>query len=366
LPPQDVPLEITAPSPMDGFRVQVVNNIPLGKDEKVYISRELASDILNPTDPNFTQIRDPVMLDIVIDIEPELSSGGNTTSASSPGTTGTRTADILLDQVPGLDLSEGDVTSGLSRASSIKTALSALVSHVSSIIHDDISPSIQRFAPLKRPSARVSLPAITSTGLGSAALPDVEEAVIFSRLGKPTLDRLTWSAIYMAGELCEERLPLEIVRDHQVLVIKRGSCSFSQKLRNIPAVPPSRNSLNLVIVVSFDTVDDLAYEGHDIEGEDKLADDVFIHARPFSSTTPPASSIYPKAALLAEPYLVRPHLDEIQFTAGGFGRHRPISLIMVGGGADTYALLSRASGLGIKRRYIMRSQGVPVSNLYII
>jgi len=240
------------------------------------------------------------------------------------------------------------------------------VSHVSSIIRDDISPSIPRFAQSRRASARVSLPAITSTGLGSAPLPDVDEAVIFARSGKPATDRLTWTSIYMAGEMCHERLPLDVVRSHPVIVMKRGGCSFSQKLRSIPAYPPSHTSLKLVIVVSYETDGDLTATGHNPEESNLQVDEVQLRARPFSSTTLPASSFYPRAALLAEPYLVRPHLDETQFTAGGFGRHRPIGLIMVGGGEETYDLLLHASGIGLKRRYVMRSQGVPVSNLHII
>jgi hypothetical protein len=53
-------------------------------------------------------------------------------------------------------------------------------------------------------------------------------------------------------------------------------------------------------------------------------------------------------------------------TASGIPRSNPVSLLMVGGGDETYALLQVATGVGIKRRYSMRSQGVPITNLYII
>jgi hypothetical protein len=143
----------------------------------------------------------------------------------------------------------------------------------------------------------------------------------------------------MAGDLCDQRILREIAQSHQVLVIKRGGCSFSQKLRNIAAFPPSRNALKLVIVVSYE--------------EEKY----------FPSQEHPTPGL---AASLAEPYLARPQLDETQMTAGGIPRRHLLSMVLVGGGEETYELLRQARGVGIKRRYSMRSQGVPISNLFVV
>jgi hypothetical protein len=41
-------------------------------------------------------------------------------------------------------------------------------------------------------------------------------------------------------------------------------------------------------------------------------------------------------------------------------------MVMVGGGERSYEGLRRALGVGIKRRYTVLAQGVPISNLIII
>lgn len=170
----------------------------------------------------------------------------------------------------------------------------------------------------------------------------MEDASIVSISGQPLRSRLSWSTIYFADEICDHRILREIAQSHQVLVIKRGGCSFSQKLRNIAAYPPSRHALKLVIVVDYD-------------------EKTFAEA---STSTPPHSAGL--AAIRAEPFLIRPLLDEPQMTAGGLPRRHPISMVMVGGGEETYGLLRRATGVGIKRRYSIRSQGIPINNLYIV
>ena len=107
--------------------------------------------------------------------------------------------------------------------------------------------------------------------------------------------------------------------------MKRGGCSFSQKLQNIPSFAPSASSLQLVIVVSYGD-DDGTGAG----------------------------------------WLIRPLLDQVQTTLGGLPRHNPIPMVMVGGGEQTYNALGHAFGLGVKRRYSMQAQGIPISNLIIV
>lgn len=308
----------------EGFRVQVVNNVPLGKDEKVFLSRETTLDILDPMDPNFTRIHDSGMTDLVIDLipeyfQPQKDSEDSRDAASERGRFVHKAAhtDHSTDVAP----------------SAMKTAFTSRTNSVSSILHDEaVDPA--------RPSVlRLVLPAAISAGLGSGPLPDVEDASTASA-GVSTKPRLPWSSIYFTDEICDHRIPREVVQNHQVLVVKRGGCSFSEKLRNIAAFPPSENALKLVIVVSYD----------EMEAE--------------SESGPSKGS--PLAARRAEPYLVQPHLDEIQRTAGGLPRPRLISLVMVGGGEETYKLLQRAGGVGIKRRYTVHTQGIPINNLYIV
>ena len=69
---------------------------------------------------------------------------------------------------------------------------------------------------------------------------------------------------------------------------------------------------------------------------------------------------------LPDGWLIRPLLEDQQLTAAGLPRHNPIPMVMVAGGEQMIDVLGRAKGLGIKRRYSMQAQGVPISNLYIV
>jgi hypothetical protein len=157
-------------------------------------------------------------------------------------------------------------------------------------------------------------------------MPDTKDPDTSYSLDNP----LIWSNIYVhPTTLCAERLPLEVVKQHQIIAIPRGDCSFSTKLHNIPAYPPDPASLQLVIIVSF--------PGHE---ENRHVD----------PERPP----------------VQPLLDDVQYTPTGILRPNPIPMIMVGGGDDTIKLLRRASGVGVRRRYYFRSQGVKIGNLIVL
>ncbi|CAG7948967.1 unnamed protein product [Penicillium olsonii] len=325
---QDVRLEDPTPTTggEDGYRVQVINNVPLGKDEKVYLSRQITFDVVDPYDPNFTRVRDNTMLDLVIDVLPEPSRRRN---ASAPPRDEQSQADH--PQLADSNKLASRVDAAIeSPDSTVRAILSSLVNSVSSLLRDEPADP----APL-----RLSLPAAISTGVGSAMLPDIEDAVTMSLFGSQSTKALTWSNIYFAGDLCNERIPREVAQHHEVLVIKRGGCTFSEKLRNIPAYRPIRNALKLIVVVSYDDVPD------------------------YQQTSGTRPSL---AAARAEPILIRPHLEEAQMTPSGIPRNYLISMVMVGGGDETYQLLQHAGGIGVKRRYTMRSRGVPITNLHIV
>lgn len=348
---QDAPLggrSFAADAEDGGYRVQVINNVPLGKDEKVYLSRQITFDVVDPDDPNFTRVRDTAMLDLVIDVLPEPSRRRNGSASRRAEPPAAENSDNREDPelhlgrhrpVPAVD--ESSIVA--SPDTSMKSMLSNLVNSVSSLLRDDPSEA----APL-----RLSLPVTLPTGLGTAPLPDVEDAVTMSLFGNPSRNTLTWSSIYFADDLCNQRILRDVAQSHEVLVIKRGGCTFSQKLRNIAAYRPSRSSLKMVVVVSYDDEVPPSRSEQDSSSSSD-ADDGSVPTVPL-------------AALRAEPYLIRPHLDEAQMTASGIPRNNPVSMVMVGGGAETYALLQAATGLGIKRRYSIRSRGVPITNLYII
>ncbi|KAL8811627.1 MAG: hypothetical protein Q9200_001655 [Gallowayella weberi] len=298
--------------PKDGdlYRVQAINNIAMGKDEKVFMAKDTAASVVNPLDPNFTRVRDSSMLDLVIDVVPERTCRTEDTNSRIEENSSTSSSP---------DLVRSDSARAVSRTeSSMKLAFNSLIEHVAALIHNEPQETPRGFS-------REYYPAITPSGVGAAPLPDVEDAPGPDVSGSAQGD-LLWRSIHVTGNNCHGRLPFSVTRDHQILVMKRGGCHFSQKLQNIPSVPPSKHSLQMVIVVSYDDAEDGLPSG----------------------------------------WLVRPLLDTPQLTSTGLPRHRPIPMVMVGGGDKTYNMFRRAVGLGLKRRYSVQAQGVPISNLIMI
>ncbi|KAI4128770.1 MAG: hypothetical protein LQ338_002565 [Usnochroma carphineum] len=311
---QDVKVDIDGvPSKGELYRVQAINNIAMGKDEKIFVAKDTAASVVNPLDPNFTRVRDTAMLDLVVDVAPQqiCTKQNNTSNLFDNKITTTSSPDLTYSSSAQQDAPN---------ESSMMLAFNSLIEHVAALIHKEPQETTTGFL-------REYLPAVTPIGAGAAPLPDVEEALGPDVSGSPQ-GALLWHSIYVTDNNCHTRLPVSVPRDHQIIVIKRGGCSFSQKLENIPSVPPSKNSLQMVIVVSYD--DDDAEAG------------------------------------LPSGWLVRPLLETHQLTSTGLPRHRPIPMVMVGGGDKTHDIFRRAVGLGLKRRYSVQAQGVPISNLIII
>ena len=288
------------------YRVQAINNIALGKDEKIYLGKDVVAGVVSPLDPNFSRVRDTAMLDIVVDFEASGSLHEKSAEEPSKNVTG---SPVITPST--------DFTISTAAASNMRVAFNSLVSHVSSILHDQSSATVPK-------ANRGYIPAITPTGTGAAPIPDFEEAPSPDASGS-VKGSLVWQSIYFGGEICNGRLSQSVPNDHQVIIVKRGGCSFSQKLQNIPSFAPSTSSLQLVIVVSY--------------GDDDG---------------------------MSAGWLIRPLLDQAQSTFGGLPRQNPIPMVMVGGGEQTYDMLRRATGIGVKRRYSMQAQGVPISNLIIV
>ncbi|EXJ92161.1 mannosyl-oligosaccharide alpha-1,2-mannosidase [Capronia epimyces CBS 606.96] len=316
----------------DAFRVQTINNIPLGKDEKVFLPRDTGKEILIAADPNFICIREPVMLDVVLDLDNAVVQGHTAQNSSE---------DTFSIDVPDLD----PATDGGMRA-----AWNAIVSQISSLIRDRPQPAWPFSTPFSINSAptqrsltsltdhrpRYHLPAVTPSGPGAATLPDWPEVSTIPSPGAQS-PPLTWTKIYATDELCDHKLPISVARSHQVLVVKRGGCSFSDKLQNIPSFSPSPQSLKLVIIVSYgnDEVFDMNLGEHQGSGGDDS--------------------------------LIRPYLDQPQLTPSGLARRNPIPMVMVAGGKKVYDALSRKTvGVGIKRRYHVESRGVRITNFIIV
>jgi len=297
------------------WRVWNVGNMPLGRDEKVFVKR----DVIGPlADPSFTRVRDSVMLDLVLQIENPVEM-----NATEGGTLEiTALEDAILVENPDLHLKETVIESpGL--AAEYKTMLSSLLQHVTLALRDPVATL------LPQPEVIVSyhfetMTAVAPIGIGAAPLPDVEEAPDPSE--SSTREPLSWTTIFFAGEACNSRLPDDAVRSHQVIVMKRGDCMFSSKLANIPSFTPSARGFQFLIIVSDDEEGGMANERG----------------------------------------LIRPLLDVPQYTPSGLLRHHQVSMALVGGGDDTYELLKHVRSLGIRRRYHVESRGVPISNLIVI
>jgi hypothetical protein len=323
----------------DLFRIYAISNVALGRDEKVFLTRNLLGSF-NPGDPYFSRIKDLQSLDVVLDIAPASPSHTPETrsvtrsNASAPVVTG-EAAGLYEDL--GSDLHTGLLSSLLSNIQSIlsETAAPRLAKQVSPNYH-------QQAAPSETQLSRDLLPAALPSGPGAALLPDLPEPIDLAR--DASTSPLSWSTIHVLdSELCDEVLDPRIARETQVLVLRRGGCSFSSKLRNIPSFVPNSRSLQLVIVVSFPE--------HDAADADVR--------RQQGGTV--AGSEREEVVELMQPFL-----DVEQMTPGGVVRMHPIPMVKVLGGEDVMEKFRRAKGVGVRRRWWFESQGTRIGNLFVV
>ena len=271
------------------YRVHSIGNFPLGRDEKILIKREAFEDLV---DPNFSLVCDSVMADVIVG-----SAKGRRSPQWASSTLGTIAHEQEAREPKDPDLRDTPAAASLQLTSGGTTSTNP--GHAVDV----------QFLTLK---------AICSSGIGACPLPDVEvaaDSAMASRHGRTTLP---WTTLYLAGENCDGKLPDTSATQHQVLVLRRGGCSFSRKLSRIPIFRPSDESLQLAIVVS-------------------ASDDN-----------------------------IRPLLDEVQYTPAGLVRFHQIPMVMVGGGQTTYELLAQAKGVRLQKRYHVFSQGVLVHNVVVV
>ena len=312
---QDVPVYYLDDfSKDDLYRIHAINNVPLGRDEKVYLDKGTMAGTVSPTDPLFTRVQDDVMLDILLDI-PKSEQKGQKGETLSDGSNGPNAvADALRD----IDVKKLIKPNNPATGMRMSDALRFFTQQMSSMIKEDTveagDQSVQR----------LRFPAISAQGAGAPPFPDFPEAQPLGTSGKQQ-GSLLWEKIYLGDRNCDVMLPLHIPRDYQVLVLQRGDCSFSEKLANIPSFAPSVSSLQLVVVVSYGFG----------EGKD-------------------------------ERLLIRPLLDEAQVTSSGIPRRNPVPMVMVGGGQAVYDGFRKAAAVGVRRRYSVEAQGIPISNLIIV
>ncbi len=322
------------------FRVYAISNIALGRDEKVFMARATI-DNFNPLDPYFTRTRDSNALDLVIDVPPQ------------PVTTPTAGAlsgflnDVLemIDNQSALDVAHAmdlqvDADALEHEPSYFSSFLSSLQSLLSSPLPTSTSTSsVFNSRPVQQQETkRHRVTGALPLGPGAAPLPETLDPELY--YSKANL--LGWTSIHIHPDtMCHGKIPIEIPKQHQVIVIPRGECSFSSKLRNIPTFPPDSSSLQLVVIVS---------SPEDEDPEDAADQDTSHSGGPSPKLSP----------------FIQPFLDDPQYTPSGLPRPHPIPLIMVGGGEETMEMLKRASGVGVRRRYYFRSQGMKIRNIIVV
>ncbi|RYP75422.1 hypothetical protein DL769_003816 [Monosporascus sp. CRB-8-3] len=311
--------------PERSWRISSIGNLPLGRDEKVFVSRDVLADI---SDPLFRRVRDAVMVDVVLQVEVPAMAQENVTMAEP---------EPSPNSPPDIDLQKSSLGA--------TSLLNSLLQHITLALREPATP----FRPEATSTPELhylELPAITPVGLGAAPLPDVREAPNIQ--GGTVIESLTWQTMYFAGQACSGRFPDVAPRGHQIIVIRRGGCSFSQKLANIPSFAPGRNSLQLVIVVSDDDRDSDGGEEKEKEKheEDKEEEEEEEERLGFN--------------------FIRPLLEEAQKTPAGILRHHPIPMLMIGGGDQACELLRTTRSLGLRRRYRVESQGLKINNLVVL
>ncbi|KAF2090370.1 glycoside hydrolase family 47 protein [Saccharata proteae CBS 121410] len=259
--------------------------------EKVYLSRDLISSF-NPADPYFTHIPDTYQ------------------SIDAP-----ETSEEDMDDLIDAALSNNSVPIITLPDDLDFESLESNPSLISSLLQNIQNMLTESFEPLTRPSTPPRPKPLFRRIQFSAALSSGD---FFA-----DDDKLAWQTIYISDETCDAKLPATVPKEHQIIVMKRGGCSFSQKLQNIPAYAPSSQSLKLVIVVS----------SPDGEGGNAL---------------------------------IQPFLDQPQYLSSGIPRPHPIPMVMLTGGEETMRLLRQARGVGVRRRWWYESQGLRIGNLIVI
>jgi hypothetical protein len=315
---------------MESWRVWNIANMAMGRDEQIFIPRDVIGEM---TDPSFTRVRDSVMLDIVLQLENPITTNSSASGSVEEFYSSSSHSDQEMFEEGSTEIvfEESISTSGL--AAEYRTMLSSLLHHVTSALRDPAATLLPQ-PEIPQTYHFATLPAIASTGMGAAPIIDVPDAPDPNQ--GPQSESLIWSNIYFAGDACATKLPDDAAKKHEVIVMRRGGCTFSEKLSNIPSFTPTSRSLKLVILISGKDEDDERWESE--EG-------------------------WPKNSGAS---LFRPLLDKVQVTPSGLVRHHQICMVMVGGGDEVEELFRKTRSLGMRRRYHIESQGLVVGNIMVM
>ncbi|CAK7206564.1 hypothetical protein SEUCBS139899_009360 [Sporothrix eucalyptigena] len=370
------------------WRVTRVNGVPLGRDENLILDRALVSHI---SDPRFNLVRDPTIAKlhhlhhavwmnsqhdgesetpVVVVLQNEdkkntKEKGGEATETDD-GHNQNNDHEHNDDDNEEVDATKDEEETYTAPALSAGSGLTTLVKSfwrqiVSSLDGQALAtpaPGSLRHRQHTSSSNKsggatgrgsgapfnvvLNSTGVTPTGVGAASLPSFEipAGAVFPASGPITNELLPWHKAYAGGHACDGPLPETAVRDHQVLVLRRGGCSFSEKLANVPSFAAGSRRLQLVVVVSDD-------------------DDVRVNSGG------PGGPLMPMTFHDDPQDFIRPLLDDTQRTPGGLVRWQPLAMVMVGGGDEAYRQISEARQFGLTRRFSVESQGVRIRNVII-
>lgn len=337
------------PDGTDELRITRVNGFNLGRDEYLVLSRALLSDI---SDTKFKLIRD--LTAVKIHHLYQIGIPERTTANDSQALEEHHSDEANEEQCPPPDIEDlfeqqdpadfdperpqPAIEDNPSPPDAFATFIRSLWSRLNTEPSTPNPPpsSLQQqtsslLAGVQGPlNILINTTAITPIGIGAAPLPpvDIPPTAIIPLSGPVSPHLLPWTTVFAAGHACDARLPEEAPRDHHIIVIRRGGCTFSEKLANIPAYKPSPTGLQLVIIVSSD---------EDDEGGP----------------------------------LSRPLLNESQRTPSGIQRRTGIPMVMVAGGEDMYRELTERGAtpggmrMGMTRRYYVESEGRRIANVIV-
>ncbi|CAI4218709.1 unnamed protein product [Parascedosporium putredinis] len=294
------------------WRIVSVNNVPLGRDESAIIDADIISDM---TDPLFHRVRD----------QSAAVKGGPNSFVSAYKAAMRTVKDRVSLVFPRFQATRTPVPE-VGRASAAAAAAAAAAAfrddNEDEDMYDlglDLDVDLDNLDLVHE--SIDSFFAATPVGKGAQLVPDAPLAKYVSSADPESEIHLPWTSIYMTDQACEP-LPLDAPRSHQVIVVRRGACTFSEKLSSIPNFYPSASSLALVVVV-------------DDEGDP------------------------------SEDGLVSPNLEHMQFTSSGLPRYNPIPLVLVRTPPGGYEKFAEATSIGIRRLYHVQSRGTRIANLRV-
>ncbi|OAQ79346.1 ER glycosyl hydrolase (Edem) [Purpureocillium lilacinum] len=294
------------------WRITHVGSTQLGRHETVFFHAEHVSHL---KDEAFTcrRRRDSVEIELLVDVPPQQNA----------------TMPIVADSTapPTQSASDDDAHDDL-----IPIPSESLLKHLLRAVSSVFEPSHTDAPSADEPSAAATILSFFGhTAVGAGAHPVPALAADTPILGSPGYDttdpaaNFPWTTIYLAGHACDGPLPDAAPREHQLIVMRRGGCSFSHKLDNIPSFSPAHAALQLVVIVD--------------EGDEGSRLDAGVD---------------------------RPLLTSEQRTPKGMKRVHGVPLVLVGGERGDYERFGEAVAAGMRRRYRIESQGLVIANAVVI